>query len=318
MAAPPALSTGAALPDSGFRSSLYPLNIVQTASPFLLKNWIKVSLTLEGRDKLTKVLQYAARLIVWALLHNSPDNAGPMPGIAKRFKLLQSNLSQSRKAYRLGRFLGEVEKLRRVGWFAMFALHANRSNNDLDDSTGDENDKTLCQHQQWKTTVGAVKTVSMLLYYAADSLSFLATAGVLGDASNKSHSLSRRRILRPLSPSAIESIQSRATKVSNQTYLVAAIAGFSLNLEALMSYNWNNDTTQTIHYENDTDDDDKDDDDDDEKTKSPSSATTFSQSFRASFQSSFNASEKKQRMLSLAVVKVRYQYAYCPARCLRL
>ncbi|KAF6260492.1 peroxisomal biogenesis factor 11 [Scenedesmus sp. NREL 46B-D3] len=60
----------------------------------------------EGIDKTLKIVRYTSRLIAAV----SP----PESGTRKRFDALQSSVGTSRKAYRLGKFLQDVNSLRRM------------------------------------------------------------------------------------------------------------------------------------------------------------------------------------------------------------
>jgi hypothetical protein len=78
-----------------------------------LQSWVSMALTLDGRDKITKFLQYAARLLAWWLAGTTQ---------AQRFSSVKTSITTSRKAFRLGRTLIEYQKLRsagiieRIGW----------------------------------------------------------------------------------------------------------------------------------------------------------------------------------------------------------
>ncbi|KAL3797155.1 hypothetical protein HJC23_000493 [Cyclotella cryptica] len=110
-------------------------------SPLHLENWIACLLTLDGRDKFTKVLQYSCRLLSWyfgglaSSLPSSPAAAAAATGgglthlfqdthhrsilyqlLSHRFHLLYQSLVESRKAFRLGRSFIEYDKLRSMGW----------------------------------------------------------------------------------------------------------------------------------------------------------------------------------------------------------
>jgi hypothetical protein len=82
-------------------------------SAWELQSWVSMALTLDGRDKITKFLQYVARLFAWWLAGTTQ---------AQRFTSLKMSITTSRKAFRLGRTLIEYQKLRsagiieRIGW----------------------------------------------------------------------------------------------------------------------------------------------------------------------------------------------------------
>jgi hypothetical protein len=102
----------------------------QKASACELQSWVSMALTLDGRDKLTKFVQYVARLLAWWLAGTNQ---------AERFNSLKASLVMSRKAFRLGRTLIEYQKLRsagiieRIGW--------NLKHNFPENEGGGDNDK---------------------------------------------------------------------------------------------------------------------------------------------------------------------------------
>ncbi|KAL7483978.1 hypothetical protein ACHAW6_009622 [Cyclotella cf. meneghiniana] len=90
-------------------------------SPFHLQNWIACLLTLDGRDKFTKALQYACRLLAWHFggLASSSSGGGRAifyESLSRRFRLLYQSFVESRKAFRMGRGFIEYDKLRSMGW----------------------------------------------------------------------------------------------------------------------------------------------------------------------------------------------------------
>ena len=88
------------------------------ATPLALKSWAALSLTLDGRDKLTKVFQYITRLLGWWLA-----GSGSVKHASQRFLSLSKALSTSRKAFRLGRSFVESEKLRSMGLAGLILWH---------------------------------------------------------------------------------------------------------------------------------------------------------------------------------------------------
>jgi len=109
-------------------------------TPLNIKHWIATVLTLDGRDKFTKVLQYSCRLLGWyfaGLATRSSSSAagsssiagggssggdGGMPpqqfyqALSTRFTSLYKSLVTSRKAFRMGRSVVEWDKIRSMGW----------------------------------------------------------------------------------------------------------------------------------------------------------------------------------------------------------
>ncbi len=136
--------------------SILQTGLSQKRSPMHVKNWISCVLTLDGRDKFTKMLQYSSRLLCWYFAGlakqcststastlsgaNAVDTAGGVATIvgtlslmstlftnihlrqqyysalSKRFDELYKSLVTSRKAFRLGRSIIELDKLSSMGW----------------------------------------------------------------------------------------------------------------------------------------------------------------------------------------------------------
>lgn len=97
------------------------------ASPIFLKSWIAMVLTLDGRDKVTKVIQYSSRLLVhyYKSMANryGADFSALYLSKATRFANLQKSLTSSRKAYRFGRSIIEFEKLNAIGLVHWISWH---------------------------------------------------------------------------------------------------------------------------------------------------------------------------------------------------
>jgi hypothetical protein len=102
------------------------------ASPIFLKSWIAMVSTLDGRDKVTKAIQYASRLLAHyyetkGIAHrNTTQHLSATTYLlskARRWRNLQASLTKSRKAFRFGRSLIEFEKLRSIGFGHWVAWH---------------------------------------------------------------------------------------------------------------------------------------------------------------------------------------------------
>eukprot|EP00529_Nitzschia_sp_RCC80_P025724 CAMPEP_0113494938 /NCGR_PEP_ID=MMETSP0014_2-20120614/29358_1 /TAXON_ID=2857 /ORGANISM="Nitzschia sp." /LENGTH=526 /DNA_ID=CAMNT_0000388833 /DNA_START=148 /DNA_END=1728 /DNA_ORIENTATION=- /assembly_acc=CAM_ASM_000159 len=88
--------------------------LAQKVSPLQVKPWIACALTLDGRDKITKLCQYLSRLLAWWYLTYRHDKVR-----SAKFTGLFKTLSSSRKAFRLGRFFIELDKLQSMGLLSM-------------------------------------------------------------------------------------------------------------------------------------------------------------------------------------------------------
>jgi len=112
-------------------------------APFTeMKYWIALSLTLDGRDKITKVLQYSSRFLAWWFLSKA-RNAKSFGGHAERFTSFYKSLGKSRKAFRLGRSINEMQKISSLGLLGLFCWHLKQQH--LEDrckaNGNDESDK---------------------------------------------------------------------------------------------------------------------------------------------------------------------------------
>jgi hypothetical protein len=88
-------------------------------APFTeLKYWTALSLTLDGRDKITKVLQYTSRFLGWWFLSKARTS-----GHGRRFTSLYKSLGKSRKAFRLGRSINEIQKISSAGLLGLLCWH---------------------------------------------------------------------------------------------------------------------------------------------------------------------------------------------------
>lgn len=113
--------------------SLVAVGLHRKANPLTLTSWSALALTLDGRDKITKVFQYSARLLAWWFAGTGSKH------LSFRFSTLYKSLANSRKAFRLGRSLIEIEKLRNMGLGPLIMWHL-RNTMGLHDNTTDVND----------------------------------------------------------------------------------------------------------------------------------------------------------------------------------
>lgn len=145
---PPARQT-LGLQSSPRLASVIQTGLSQKRSPLQVKNWIACVLTLDGRDKFTKVLQYTSRLLCWYFAGLAKKTSASIGGsgstssavallgsasllgavytnlelrqqyysaLSKRFDALYKSLVTSRKAFRLGRSIIEWDKITSMGW----------------------------------------------------------------------------------------------------------------------------------------------------------------------------------------------------------
>ena len=201
----------------------------------LVQDWIQLSLTLDGRDKITKVLQYAVR---WIASSISSSSASSSSWHSVRWKLLQTHLSQSRKAYRLGRSLVELDKLRQqlqkqnksknetitngntslnVGLATLFGYRATTTTTTTTTATSSGRDHTTTATLVELATT--LKTLGLLFFWAADNLNFLTYTGLLDNYQLREPQRIQER----------KKLQSKFSKFANQSYFVSALLGLLLN-----------------------------------------------------------------------------------------
>ena len=193
-------------------------------------------LNLDGRDKVTKLLQYLCRFIVWWLAARSRQSSTDGIRVSiERFAGLKTSLTNSRKAYRLGRSLVEVQKLRALGlvqWLDRFLQqHCGKAvptkslipslynvvyclYHPLVPPTPRSASSTM---PLWQIAGNACKSLGLLGFWAADNVSFLALSGFLDDFTKENRIPERARLM------------SRASAVANRSYFVGAIAGLMVN-----------------------------------------------------------------------------------------
>eukprot|EP00545_Synedropsis_sp_CCMP1620_P002856 CAMPEP_0119007874 /NCGR_PEP_ID=MMETSP1176-20130426/3313_1 /TAXON_ID=265551 /ORGANISM="Synedropsis recta cf, Strain CCMP1620" /LENGTH=497 /DNA_ID=CAMNT_0006960107 /DNA_START=68 /DNA_END=1558 /DNA_ORIENTATION=+ len=205
-------------------SSWWRVGLNQKASPQCIDSWISLSLTLDGRDKMTKWLQYMGRLLAWLLLSNENQNE------SRRWLAFSKQLSASRKAFRLGRSIVELQKLRKMGivcslYHSLGAVRQ-RGNNNHDD----KGNKTL----NWKSIGSALKVMGLLGFWTADNVSFLAAAGMLDDYTRLKDQTSAAASI--TNKANRQSWQRSCLLVANRSYFGGSVAGLYTNFWIYWTY----------------------------------------------------------------------------------
>mmetsp|Transcript_11091 Transcript_11091/g.20531 ORF Transcript_11091/g.20531 Transcript_11091/m.20531 type:complete len:490 (-) Transcript_11091:584-2053(-) len=117
-------------------SSFVTVGLQRKASVWELKNWIALSLTLDGRDKITKVLQYVSRFLGWWFLAGVGGAAFYRKNQSIRFTTLYKALANSRKAFRLGRSITEAHKIATMGLVGLVCWHIQQHLDRLEGRSG--------------------------------------------------------------------------------------------------------------------------------------------------------------------------------------
>lgn len=205
--------TDAAVPVAP-QTTLVPVASVRTgierkANPLQLQSWCQLLLTLDGRDKVTKLLQYWSRLLAWWLVSGSAGQ--------KRADSLKASLTNSRKAFRLGRSLLEMQKLSDQGvweWFLGSVSSYSSSN------SGKEN-------PAWKVLGNALKTIGLLGFWAFDNASFLTGSGVVDDFSIHEPKLRVQKR---------QQLAASCSKLANRSYFVGGLAGLVVSWRSYLEH----------------------------------------------------------------------------------
>ena len=174
------------------------------ATPLALASWVKLALTLDGRDKITKVCQYSARMLAWWYIGTNQ---------AKRFKSVQTSLTTSRKAFRLGRSLIEIQKIRDSGFLELFF-----------------GGPTSCKKSDpaWKIVGTAMKMVGLMGFWIGDNVSFLTGSGLFDDyreGIDQKERLAKRNELK-----------TKASLFANRTYFFGCLAGLVTGLRSYWTH----------------------------------------------------------------------------------
>lgn len=160
------------------------------ASPYYPSSFIPMSLTLDGRDKITKVLQYSSRFLVWFYSSSSPSSSHSSitEMQANRFKALYKSLVESRKAYRLGRTFTEIYKMNKLLQSTSTNLFASlreigsyflSSYAYTDSPAGDKSSSTTKEDNSlwWKTPCTFLKLIGLAGFWLGDNVTYLTSIG---------------------------------------------------------------------------------------------------------------------------------------------
>ena len=191
--------------------------------------WIALALSLDGRDKLTKVAQYVARLLAWWW-------AGQRRAV--RFLDLKNSLTTSRKAFRLGRTFIELHRLQSLGLLASWRWHLAqsrwpplRSLLPYGTSGGDATSDVAPSYSPLELIGSTVKLLGLAGFWAADNASFLVQSGVWDNYAVSPEIRIKQRLRR----------QSQASRWANRSYFVGALAGLLVSSKAYLHHR-----TQTV------------------------------------------------------------------------
>lgn len=196
------------LKSKNYNSSLIPdislkQGLQKKADPLALSSWVKLALTLDGRDKITKICQYASRMLAWWFIGSNQ---------MQRFKALQTSLTNSRKAFRLGRSVIELHKIRESGFLEIF----------FDGATAAK------ESESWKEIGNALKMIGLCGFWAGDNVNFLSISGLFDDYSpgvSTKERLEKR-----------DKLKTNAALFANRFYFFGAVAGLITGIRAYWTF----------------------------------------------------------------------------------
>ncbi|CAJ1934264.1 unnamed protein product [Cylindrotheca closterium] len=234
--------------------SFIKVGLEKKQSPRAIKSWAAMALTLDGRDKITKVIQYTTRFLGWYLA------GGSFKTQSLRFTALYKALANSRKAFRLGRSLIEIEKLRPVPGMIVWHLQ-----NEEDQGSGSTDSKHFDEEQKprrsllrscstvayqkmyrpllsrmsstmlpddepnqelWKICGMSIKIMGLLLFWAGDNCNFLVSTGAFDDYNVPVEERMKRRKQR----------QTYFSTKASKAYFVGSLAGLVVNWYAYLKF----------------------------------------------------------------------------------
>jgi len=144
------------------------------ASPCSLSSWVALSLTLDGRDKITKTIQYMCRLLSWWYSTILSSNKAALP-----YANLYKSLANSRKAFRLGRFMVEYYKLKQTLPQLFQASQQKSGSRNLWQYISNGFSNEMPSTTLWSTIGLSCKMIALAGFWAGDNVAYLASSGFL-------------------------------------------------------------------------------------------------------------------------------------------
>jgi Peroxisomal biogenesis factor 11 (PEX11) len=189
--------------------------------------WFDLAMTLDGRDKITKLLQYISRFLAWyyGSVKKSSSATATIQHMAERFANLKVALTNSRKAFRLGRTVMELQKVYKMNViatllerFSQQQQQQQQQQKSLSSSNNSNNNNNIT------ALIGtAVKCLGLAGFWAGDNVNFLASSGVLDNYNAQDD---RRRLQQR------KRLATQAGMFANRSYFIGAVAGLIVNARA--------------------------------------------------------------------------------------
>lgn len=199
-----------------------------------LSSWIALSLTLEGRDKLTKFIQYSCRLLAWWYNSSSSTSAVKRRNliVVECYRSLYKSLAEARKSYRLGRTVTELHKLVTnhggIGSHVLLKLTSKEKTDTSGSNSIHTNANTSSvnhNHLRWRNICTPLKLTFLAAFWLSDNLAYLTSTGFLDSChiSNKKERLTVRNMRK-----------ARASKNAVRFYFMASAIGLYANVRELL------------------------------------------------------------------------------------
>lgn len=188
-------------------------------SLYQIQSWITMITTLDGRDKFTKLVQYLSRFLVYyysrrRLQQQREANMYRYNShMMERYDGLKTSLSNSRRAFRLGRSFLELYKLYCLGLVSSLI------------GTSSTTKETSSSTELWKVICNSIKTIGLIGFWGGDNVSFLAQSGFLDTNHDTENRMNRRKQL-----------QTKATLFANRSYFLNALFGLYINVRSYYEY----------------------------------------------------------------------------------
>lgn len=154
---------------------LISLALTKKSSPKRLSSWIDLSLKLDGRDQITKALQYSSRLIAFIFEYLG------IFSLSKRFRSLQGSLGSSRKAYRLGKSLVLFSRILNI-WKLLLSGNSVANKNSKAGQINDKDEKAhyISSYSALRRSIfTSLQLLGLAGYFFGDNLIFLAHSSFL-------------------------------------------------------------------------------------------------------------------------------------------
>ena len=271
---------------------------------------VRMILTLDGRDKFTKLVQYLCRFLAHYYSTSTSSSTSQTSDrnvlLIKQFNAMKVSLTNSRKAYRLGKSFIEINKLCEMDFIQPIRQFCSNGccdkNQEDDNNKKSNNEKATTNHELYKIMATTIKTIGLCGFWACDNMSYLTMLGILDQQKQRHHS--SVAATQNTTANRIQSLTVRA----NRFYFVSALSGLYVNIcsyrEFFIKHKKKN-TTTTTTMSLDMKKSSTSDDDDQENHNNKDTDTNSSNDENEQQQQIHDDLKllRQERILQLAIVK---------------